>query len=120
MHRPQLGEAKRAILLAIGQVNLLKLVIAVDSDIDPEDWRQVEWSLAARFHGADDLIVLPGVKADRCDPVHENLLVTKIGMVATRRPGDGQPLSRSEFARPPAEIYEYVRDHITEYSKHST
>jgi UbiD family decarboxylase len=119
MHRPQLGEAKRAILLAIGQVNLLKLVIAVDSDIDPEDWRQVEWSLAARFRGAEDLIVLPGVKADRCDPVHENLLVTKIGMVATTRPGDGQPFGRSEFAKPPAQIYEYVRDHIEEYSTKS-
>jgi 3-polyprenyl-4-hydroxybenzoate decarboxylase len=65
MHRPQLGEGKRAVLLAMGQVNLLKLVIAVEADIDPEDWRQVEWSLAARFRGHEDLIVLPGVKADR-------------------------------------------------------
>ncbi len=42
MHRPALGEGKRAILLAMGQVNLLKLVIAVEADIDPEDWTQVE------------------------------------------------------------------------------
>ena len=68
MHQPPLGEGKRAVLLAMGQVNLLKLVIVVDDDIDPEDWRQVEWSLAARFRGHEDLIVLPGVKADRCDP----------------------------------------------------
>jgi 2,5-furandicarboxylate decarboxylase 1 len=83
MHRPQLGEGKRAVLLAMGQVNLLKLVIAVEADIDPEDCRQVEWSLAARFRGHEDLIVLPGVKADRCDPVQENSVVTKIGMIAT-------------------------------------
>src|SRR6516162_5343455 len=75
MCRPQLGEGKRAVLAAMGHVNLLKLVIAVEEDIDPEDWCQVEWSLAARFRGHEDLIVLPGVKADRCDPLQENLLV---------------------------------------------
>jgi UbiD family decarboxylase len=51
MHRPRLGEGKRVVLLAMGQVNLLKLVIVVEDDIDAEDWRQVEWSLAARFRG---------------------------------------------------------------------
>jgi 2,5-furandicarboxylate decarboxylase 1 len=46
--------------------------------IDAEDWRQVEWSLAARFRGHEDSIVLPGVKADRCDPVYEDLVVAKV------------------------------------------
>jgi len=108
MHRPRAGEGKRAILLAMGQVNLLKLVIVVEDDVDPEDWQDVEWSLAARFRGNEDLIVLPGVKADRCDPLHEDLLVTKIGMVATTRPGDGLAGSRSEYAGPPADVYERV------------
>ena len=115
MHQPRLGEGKRAVLLAMGQVNLLKLVIVVEDDIDVEDWRQVEWSLAARFRGHDDLIVVPGVKADRCDPVHENLVVTKIGMIAATRPGDGSPDSRSEFARPPRDIFERVRGKLDEY-----
>lgn len=115
MHRPRPGEGKRAILLAMGQVNLFKLVIVVEDDIDPEDWKAVEWSLAARFRGHEDLIVLPGIKADRCDPVHENLLITKIGMVAATRPGDGEPGSRSEFARPPMDILERVKRTIGEY-----
>jgi len=115
MHRPQLGEGKRAVLLAMGHVNLLKLVIAVEEDIDPEDWCQVEWSLAARFRGHEDLIVLPGVKADRCDPLQENLLVTKIGMIATTRPGDGAAGSRSEFARPPADVLERVRRDLDQF-----
>jgi 3-polyprenyl-4-hydroxybenzoate decarboxylase len=96
-------------------INLLKLVIVVEDDIDVEDWRQVEWSLAARFRGHDDLIVVPGVKADRCDPVHENLVVTKIGMIAATRPGDGSPDSRSEFARPPRDIFERVRGELDQY-----
>lgn len=115
MHRPKLGEAKRAILLAMGCVNLLKLVIAVEDDIDPGDPQQVEWSLAARFRGHEDLIVLPGVKADRCDPVHEDLVITKIGMVATTRPGDGSEGGRSEFARPPVDVYERVRSELNDY-----
>jgi len=115
MHRPQLGEGKRAVLLAMGQVNLLKLVIAVEADIDPEDWRQVEWSLAARFRGHEDLIVLPGVKADRCDPVQENSVVTKIGMIATTRPGDGAAGSRSEFARPPLDVLERVQGKLDQF-----
>jgi 2,5-furandicarboxylate decarboxylase 1 len=115
LHRPALGEGKRAVLLAMGHVNLLKLVIVVDDDIDAEDWRQVEWSLAARFRGHEDLIVLPGVKADRCDPVHENLTVAKIGMIATTRPGDGAPGSRSEWAKPPVAILEQVRRELDRY-----
>jgi UbiD family decarboxylase len=115
MRRPALGEGKRAVLLAIGQVNLLKLIIVVEDDVDPEDWRQVEWSLAARFRGHEDLIVLPGVKADRCDPVHEDLTVTKIGMIATTRPGDGTPGSRSETAKPPIAVLQRIKSELDRY-----
>lgn len=115
MHRPRLGEGKRAVLLAMGSVNLLKLVVVVEDDVDPEDWRQVEWSIAARFRGHEDLIVLPGMKADRCDPVHQDLVVTKVGMVATTRPGDGEAGGRSEFARPPLDVYNRVREELDHY-----
>ena len=62
MHRPRLGEGKRAILLAMGQVNLLKLVTVVEDDVDIENPREVEWSLAARFRGHEDLMVIPASK----------------------------------------------------------
>jgi 2,5-furandicarboxylate decarboxylase 1 len=115
MHRPARGEGKRAVLLAMGEVNLLKLVIVVDDDIDAQDWTQVEWALAARFRGDEDLIVVPGAKADRCDPVQEGGIVTKIGLVATTRPGDGEAGSRSEFARQPRDVLERVRKMLHEY-----
>ena len=114
MHRPRIGEGKRAIILAMGQVNLLKQVIVID-DVDPEDARMVEWSLAARFRGEEDLVVLPDMRADRCDPVADNQLITKIGMVAATRPGDGAPGSRSEFARPPDAVLENVRRNLNTY-----
>jgi UbiD family decarboxylase len=115
MHRPRVGEGKRAIILAMGQVNLLKHVVVVDDDINPEDARMVEWSLAARFRGGEDLVVLPEMRADRCDPVAQDQLVTKTGMVATTRPGDGAPGTRSEFARPPAAVLDTVRRNLTTY-----
>ncbi|HWU00893.1 MAG TPA: UbiD family decarboxylase [Terriglobales bacterium] len=115
IHRPRLGEGKRAAMLAMGLVNLLKHIVVVDDDIDPENPREVEWSLAARFRGNEDLVVIPGVKADRCDPVHSDLTVTKIAMVATTRPGDGEPDSRSEFARPDQAVYENIKRQIHLY-----
>jgi 2,5-furandicarboxylate decarboxylase 1 len=115
MHRPRVGEGKRAIILAMGQVNLLKQVIVIEDDIDPEDARMVEWSLAARFRGEEDLVVLPDMRADRCDPVAQDQLITKIGMVATTRPGDGAPGTRSEFARPPDAVLERVRRNLDTY-----
>jgi UbiD family decarboxylase len=115
MHQPRLGEGKRAVMLAMGQVNLLKLVTVVEDDIDPENPREVEWSLAARFRGHEDLVIVPGVKADRCDPLHKDLTVTKIGIIATTRPGDGERNSQSEFARAPNDVIEAVRSRIGSY-----
>jgi 2,5-furandicarboxylate decarboxylase 1 len=64
----QLGEGKRAVLLAMGQVNLLKLVVAVEADVYPEDWRQVEWSLAARFRGHEGFDHIAGGKGRSVRP----------------------------------------------------
>jgi UbiD family decarboxylase len=113
IHQPKRGEGKRAIMLAMGQVNLLKLVIVVDDDIDPADWTQVEWALAARFRGQEDLIVIPGAKADRCEPQERDLTVTKIGIVATTQPGS--PAGKFEFVRPPQAVWEKVQQELESY-----
>jgi 2,5-furandicarboxylate decarboxylase 1 len=114
MHRPARGEGKRAVLLAMGTLNLLKLVVCVEDDIDPEDWRQVEWSLGARFEAGRDMVLVPGVKSDRCEPQHQDLTVTKMGLIATTRPGDGEPGSGRELARPPQAITERMRTRAAE------
>lgn len=115
MHQPKPGEAKRAIMIAMGQVNLLKLVIVVDDDINPGDWTQVEWALAARFRGEADLMVMPGLKADRCEPQERDLTVTKIGLVATTHPGDDRPGAKFEPARPPQDVWEKVSRELNSY-----
>jgi UbiD family decarboxylase len=115
LRQPRPGEGKRAIQLAMGQTNLLKLVIAVDDDINPEDWAQVEWALAARFRGERDLLVIPEAPADRCEPQERGQTVTKVGIVATTQPGDGEPGSRSERALPPQAVLERVRRELDRY-----
>lgn len=115
IHEPQPGEGKRAIMLAMGQVNLLKLVIVVDDDVDPEDWNQVERALATRMRGERDILVIPGAKADRCELLEEGLTVTKVGIVATSQPGDSAPGSRFEPARPPQDVWERVRRELDSY-----
>lgn len=115
MHRPRAGEGKRAIILAMGCVNLLKLVTVVEDDINPEDPRAVEWSLAARFRGHEDMVILPGIKADRCDPVHQHLTITKIGMVAATREGDGEAGGLSEFVRQPQDVIARITQQLNEY-----
>jgi len=115
MHRAEPGEAKRAITLAMEQVNLLKLVIVVDDDIDPEDWTQVEWALATRMRAERDMVIVPGAMADRCEPLEENLTVTKMGIVATALPGDGDPGGRFEPARAPSGVLERVHRELGTY-----
>lgn len=115
MHRPACGEAKRAIMLAMGTTNLLKLVIVVDDDINPEDWQQVEWAIAARMRGEEDIMIIPGMKSDRCDPQQKNMTVTKVGIVATTRP-DGEESSRKfEYARPPKDVLEKIKRDLANY-----
>jgi 2,5-furandicarboxylate decarboxylase 1 len=115
LHDPQPGDGRRAISLAMERVNLLKLVIVVDDEIDPEDWTQVEWALATRMRAQEDILIMPGANADRCEPLQEGGTVTKVGIVATSRPGDRDPGGRFELAKAPTEIMDRVRAQLSSY-----
>jgi UbiD family decarboxylase len=115
LHSPQPGQGKQAIVLAMDEVNLLKVVIVVDDDIDPEDWAQVEWALATRMRAERDILIFPRASADRCEPLVESGTVTKVGVVATSQPGDAEPESRFDLARAPREVLERVRRRLETY-----
>ncbi len=107
LHQPAAGEAKKALLAAFAHTNLLKHVVIVEDDIDVTDPQQVEWAIATRFCADRDMLVIPGVKADRAEPLEDKLTVSKVGIVAVRQPTG----SRQDFtpARVPAEVMERVR-----------
>ncbi|MCF7935886.1 MAG: UbiD family decarboxylase [Synergistales bacterium] len=115
LHAPRAGEARRAIALAMGHTNLLKFVTAVDDDVDPENPLELEWALAARFRGEEDLLALPGMRADRCDPQERAGTVTKIGMDCTLASDDRSTAGGNDLAAPPREILEKVRKEIRSY-----
>jgi 3-polyprenyl-4-hydroxybenzoate decarboxylase len=74
---------------------------------------QVEWAIATRFRGEEDLLVIPHVRVSSLDPVsdQEKELGCKVGIDATK------PLGAEGFERPGIPISEQVRRLIDRYSK---
>jgi 2,5-furandicarboxylate decarboxylase 1 len=62
------GEARSAMLAAIGSNLRPKMVIVVDPDIDVHSSDQVEWALAFRTQPARDAIIVPDLPAGPLDP----------------------------------------------------
>jgi len=58
----------------------------VDSDIDPYDMQQVEWAIATRFKGDEDILLVPNSRVSSLDPAsdQEKELGCKVGIDATR------------------------------------
>jgi 2,5-furandicarboxylate decarboxylase 1 len=113
LHQPSAGEAKKALFAAFAHCNLLKHVMVVEDDIDITDPQQVEWAMATRMRGDRDIVIIPGVKADRAEPLEEELTVSKVGIVALRQPTG----SRQDFtpARVPDGVMECVRREWSTY-----
>jgi len=99
LSEPRPGDARKAMFALWATVNLIKRVIVVDDDIDPWNLEQVEWAIATRMRADRDLLVVPGVRADRSEPLEQGGVVTKLGIDATRRNED-----RADWrgAQPPA------------------
>ena len=84
-----------------GAVRLVKLVTVVDADIDPWNPVQVEWALATRMRAERDLVLVDEAPTSRSDPLEQGGKVAKLGIVATRKPGDRDDW---RLALPPAEV----------------
>ncbi|MDF3838963.1 UbiD family decarboxylase [Cupriavidus basilensis] len=100
------GEARKVMFAIWGNVNLVKNVTVVDDDIDPWDSAQVEWAVATRMRPDRDLLIAPGARTDRSEPIKQDGVATKMGVDATRKASDRQDWHR---AVPPAEVMERVR-----------
>jgi 2,5-furandicarboxylate decarboxylase 1 len=108
------GEAQKAIFAAWAHCNLIKHIVVVDADVNVRDPEQVGYAIATRMRGAQDLVIVPGARADRAEPLEANGTVTKIGVVAQRAPHG----SRTEFlpAVVPPSVAETVRANWAAYT----
>lgn len=100
------GDARKVIFAVWASVNLIKRVIVVDEDIDPWNLEEVEWAIATRAKPDRDFLIVPGVRADRSEPLDQDGVITKLGIDATRRDGD-----RADWrlARPPEPARAWAR-----------
>ncbi len=78
-------DARRAIEAAFQAHGSLKHVVVVDSDIDIYDPRDVEYAIATRMRGDEDLIIHPNVRGSTLDPRSVDGITTKVGVDATAR-----------------------------------
>ena len=104
---PRPGEARKAMFAIWAAVNLVKQVVVVDADIDPWDPIQVEWAIATRMRADEDLIVIPGVRTDRSDPMERGGVVAKLGIDATRKASGRRDWTKAE---PPQAAVARARD----------
>jgi len=80
------GDPKNVLMAIFAAHPSLKHAVVVDSDIDPYDMEQVEWAIATRFKGDEDLLLVPNVRVSSLDPAadQDKELGCKVGIDATR------------------------------------
>jgi UbiD family decarboxylase len=77
------GQARHALMLLLGLDPYLKLVVAVDEDVDVFDEEEVLWALATRFQADTDMFTVPQVFCNRLDPSSRDGMSAKLALDAT-------------------------------------
>ena len=103
-------DGKKAIAAAFAGHRSCKHVFVVDADIDIYDPLQVEWALATRFQGDEDLVILPKEPGSSLDPSAEpgTYHTTKMGFDLTRPlAAKGKDFNRAKF--PKVDVKRFIR-----------
>jgi UbiD family decarboxylase len=108
------GDPKNVLMAIFAAHPSLKHAVVVDSDIDPFDMQQVEWAIATRFKGDEDLLIIPNVRVSSLDPAsdQEKELGCKVGLDATKPMFKNQ----SSFKRADIPISKELNEILERYS----
>ena len=83
------GDAKTAILAALGLNKDLKQVVIVDEDVNIFDLQDIEWAITTRSHASLDYVIVEGALGSSLEPSHDLRGITdKVGIDATKPLGD--------------------------------
>jgi 2,5-furandicarboxylate decarboxylase 1 len=96
LRAPRPGDARKVVFAIWAAVNLIKQVIVVDDDVNPWDGAEVEWAIATRMKPDRDILVVPGVRTDRSEPLESDGTIAKLAIDATRRDGDRSDWTKAE------------------------
>jgi UbiD family decarboxylase len=79
------GDGKNVLMAAFGSNPSVKHVVVVDEDVNIDDMNDVEWAVATRLQGDEDIIVIKKARGSSLDPSsdQERILTTKLGFDAT-------------------------------------
>ena len=103
-------DGEKAIAAAFRGHASMKHVFVVDEDIDVEDPAAIEWALATRFQGDQDLVLRPREKGSSLDPSSDMAtgMTAKVGFDLTA------PLSSAgkDFHRPSLPMKIDLRDYL--------
>jgi len=81
------GQAKNAILAALGSDLYMKRVVVVDHDVDVFDDRQVNWAIATRCQPDRDITIVTNTRGSDLDPsARDDGYTAKWGVDATAKP----------------------------------
>src|SRR5659263_652152 len=83
IHKTNDDEPRKAIDATFAAHNSLKHVVIVDDDIDILDPNDIEFAIATRVKGDEDIYIYPNVRGSTLDPRSENGIGTKVGIDAT-------------------------------------
>jgi 2,5-furandicarboxylate decarboxylase 1 len=108
------GDPKNVLMAMFAAHPSLKHAVVVDGDIDPTNMQEVEWAIATRFKGDEDLLVVPGVRVSSLDPTadQQTELGCKVGFDATRPLGK----PKEKFMKAEITVPDRVKKILDRYS----
>ena len=83
IHKKSDEEVKKAIDATFAAHKSLKHVVIVDDDINIFDPGDIEFAIATRVKGDEDIYIYPNVRGSTLDPRSDNGIGTKVGIDAT-------------------------------------
>ncbi|OPX58079.1 MAG: 3-octaprenyl-4-hydroxybenzoate decarboxylase [Methanobacterium sp. PtaB.Bin024] len=79
------GDGKNVIMAALAAHPSLKHCVVVDEDVDIFDAEDIEYAIATRVKGDEDLLIVPGTRGSSLDPCAKpDGTTTKVGVDATK------------------------------------
>jgi len=93
------GDGKNVIMAALAAHPSLKHAVVVDEDIDIFNPQDLEYAIATRVKGDDDIIIVPKARGSSLDPTAlADGTTTKVGVDATKQLGEKEKFERVSFS----------------------
>lgn len=107
------GDPKNVLMAMFAAHPSLKHAVVVDGDIDATNMREVEWAIATRFKGDEDILLVPGVRVSSLDPTadQQTEMGCKVGIDATRPLGK----PKEKFMKAQLTVSDRVRKILDKY-----